>query len=331
MDGFASNQIKVAPRSFNQMEVDTMRGLITKKSLHADKLVEEILWYLKIPEQLKYLTPRIFDYSLNNVSPFVKMEFYGYRTLHEIFLQDKDLSPSKCNEIFQSLLFVVEGMQSYRIKCDKTQAQVAIKAMYVDKTLQRLEKLCLNDNFKEFFTQKIIVNGTAFHSLNEILTLLPIMVERLLFENLESFFSIIHGDLCFPNILMSENHKFIRLVDPRGKFGDFDVYGDYRYDLAKLLHSLEGNYDLIIADKFAVNVQGTSIDYKMPNDFEKIHGKFFEVFKNQMTNVSALRLIESTLFLSMIPLHEDSLSRQQVMLATGVKLFESVLRDVENF
>lgn len=79
-------QIKIEPRSFNFLELDEMRGLLTKRSLHKEKLIKEIFWYLKIPKQLRYLTPRIFDYSLADDSPFVKMEYYGYRTLHEIFL-----------------------------------------------------------------------------------------------------------------------------------------------------------------------------------------------------------------------------------------------------
>jgi len=119
----------------------------------------------------------------------------------------------------------------------------------------------------------------------------------------------------------------LRLVDPRGKFGDFDIYGDWRYDLAKMLHSLEGNYDFIIADKFKVNVQGAAIDYEFALDFAQIREKFFEVFAGQLKNLPALRLIEATLFLSMIPLHADSLSRQQVMLARGVELFEAVMEE----
>ena len=328
-------QIKIEPRSFNFLELDEMRGILTKRSLHKEKLIKEISWYLKIPEQLRYLTPRIFGYSLSDDSPFVKMEYYGYRTLHEIFL-DKICSGGgrnflPCERLFQSLLTVAEEFQSYKIKCDKLVAQAAVKSMCLDKTLSRLEKLKGKDEFKKFFTRKIIINGKSFHSLNEIIALLPDMVSRLLFENVEEYFSVIHGDLCFPNILVEEEHKFLRLVDPRGKFGDFDIYGDWRYDLAKLLHSLEGNYDFIIEDEFKVNVCDAAIDYEMNFDFSELIEIFSKVFESQLKNLPALRLIEATLFLSMIPLHENFLSRQQVMLARGVELFEAVLEDVKKF
>ena len=81
-------QIKVEPRSFNRIEVDEVRGILTKTSRRKEKLITEICWYLKIPKQLRCFAPRIFDYSLDGNAPFVKMEFYAYRTLHEMFLTD---------------------------------------------------------------------------------------------------------------------------------------------------------------------------------------------------------------------------------------------------
>ena len=81
-------QIKVEPRSFNFLELDEQRGILTKRSLHREKLITEIQWYLKLPKQLHYLAPRIFTYSLYSDSPYIQMEFYGYRTLHEIFLKE---------------------------------------------------------------------------------------------------------------------------------------------------------------------------------------------------------------------------------------------------
>lgn len=322
-----SEQIKIEPRSFNFLELDEMRGILTKRSLNREKLITEIQWYLKLPKQLHYLAPRIFEYSLYSDSPYIQMEFYGYRTLHEIFLKELrgGVSLLSCEPLFRSLLSVVEDMQIRRPDCDKELLHVAIKSMYIDKTLQRLERLRTNDHFKKFFTEEIIINGRTFRSLNEIISLLPKMVTRLLFENVEEKFSVIHGDLCLPNILVEEEHKFLRLIDPRGKFGDFDIYGDQRYDLAKLLHSIEGYYDFIIADEFTLNVHDTTIDYGFMLDFAQVKEKFFTVFAEQLKDLPELRLIEATLFLSMIPLHSDSLSRQQVMLARGVELFESVL------
>lgn len=42
-------------------------------------------------------------------------------------------------------------------------------------------------------------------------------------------------------------------MNPRGKFGKYDIYGDPRYELAKLFHSVDGKYDFIIKDLFNIN------------------------------------------------------------------------------
>lgn len=322
-------QTKVAARYFNFIEIDDMRGVLKKSSKNKEKLINEIRWYLKIPKQLQYLLPRIYDYSLDLESPYVKMEFYGYRTIHEILLYG-ELNDSIWREIFSKLLFAFKDMQTYRIIGRSSEIRAALEEMYVEKTLKRLSTLTQNENFSNFFNQSIIINGKKCHSLSEIEKILPDLVKRLLIDDAEKFFSIIHGDLCFTNILIEETYKFIRLVDPRGKFGTFDIYGDSRYDLAKLLHTLEGNYDCIIEDRFSVKSTATQINYRILMDYSRVTTIFWEMFKDVFEDqIQAVRLIESTLFLSMIPLHANSFSRQLVMLATGVELFETVLEDIQ--
>ena len=44
----------------------------------------------------------------------------------------------------------------------------------------------------------------------------------------------------------------LKILDPRGNFGIDGVYGDIRYDIAKLMHSIIGRYDFIINDLFAI-------------------------------------------------------------------------------
>ena len=81
------------------------------------------------------------------------------------------------------------------------------------------------------------------------------VIPKMLYE--VDTFNIIHGDLCFANIMVDTNLSFIKVIDPRGKFGTYDIYGDFRYELAKLFHSVDGKYDFIIKDLFDVN-----FDYK---------------------------------------------------------------------
>lgn len=55
--------------------------------------------------------------------------------------------------------------------------------------------------------------------------------------------SVIHGDCQFNNILYNvENDTFV-FIDPRGYFGDLDLYGPPEYDYAKIQFALSG-YDV---------------------------------------------------------------------------------------
>ncbi len=326
-ENYVKAQSSVAARSFNSIVIDDSRGTLRKTSSNKEKLINEIRWYLRMPNRLQYLLPRIYDYSLDFDEPYVTMEYYGYHTLHESLLYG-DFFVARWKNIFRKLLFAIEDMQSYRITNRSAEIKAAIKSMYIDKTIMRLDKMRSVPSFMNFFDKNIIINGNIYLSINQIIDELPSLVEKLLLRSEEQHFSIIHGDLCFTNILVEDNYNFMRFIDPRGKFGDFDIYGDSRYELAKLFHTLEGHYDYIIEDLFTLTVNGNELTYSVKDSDNEVWSVFCDVFREQLSDMIAIRLIEATLFLSMIPLHSDSLTRQYAMLATGVKLFDQVRQEV---
>lgn len=328
--GHSENYVKaktaVAARSFNSIQIDEQRGILSKTSENREKLIDEIKWYLRMPNKLQYLLPRIYSYSLERLNPYVSMEYYGYHTLHESLLYG-DLSLSRWKEIFEKLLFVISDMETFKVEGRKDEIRLSMKNIYIDKTIMRLEKLRLQKEFAGFFTDEIVINGKNYFSIDFYLKELPKLVEKILIEKCDDVsFNIIHGDLCFTNILIEDTYNFMRFIDPRGKFGAFDIYGDSRYEMAKLLHTLEGNYDAIIEDMFEITVNKTVINYNVHSRNEKIYHIFCEVFKEKLIDLRSIQLIEATLFLSMIPLHQDSLTRQYAMLATGIKIFDEILK-----
>ena len=67
------------------------------------------------------------------------------------------------------------------------------------------------------------------------------------------------------DIMVDNNFSFIKVIDPRGRFGKYDIYGDPRYELAKIMHSIDGKYDYIIGDFFEVayDLDSCIISYKI--------------------------------------------------------------------
>ena len=61
-----------------------------------------------------------------------------------------------------------------------------------------------------------------------------------------------HGDFCFNNILYETYTSTLKLIDPRGLFNTSNnsIYGDQKYDFAKLSHSAVHYYDYLIAGKY---------------------------------------------------------------------------------
>ena len=327
-DNYSKATTSVAARSFNSIEIDEQRGILKKRSENKEKLVNEIRWYLRIPNKLQYLLPRVYDYSLDLTDPYVSMEYYGYHTLHESLVFG-DLPLVKWQAIFQKLLFAINDMGKFTVTGERIQFEAALRDIYLQKTFDRLDMMRNEPDFHSFFENTITINGTEYRSLNEYIKMLPQLIEKLVVDTFTGQFNIIHGDLCFANILIEDTYDFIRVIDPRGKFGTFDIYGDARYELAKLMHTLEGKYDFIIEDMFDIDVIGNTIEYHVHKQIDNITNVFLDVFRESIDNIQAVRLIEATLFLSMIPLHSDYKQRQFAMLATGVMLLEQVIREIE--
>lgn len=327
-DNYSKATTSVAARSFNSIEIDEQRGILKKRSENKEKLVNEIRWYLRIPNKLQYLLPRVYDYSLDLTDPYVSMEYYGYHTLHESLVFG-DLPLVKWQAIFQKLLFAINDMGQFTVTGERNQFETALRDIYLQKTFDRLDMMRNEPDFHSLFENTITINGKEYRSLNEYIKILPKLIEKLVVNTFTGQFNIIHGDLCFANILIEDTYDFIRVIDPRGKFGTFDIYGDARYELAKLMHTLEGKYDFIIEDMFDINVSGNTIEYHVHKQIDNITNVFLDVFRESIDNIQAVRLIEATLFLSMIPLHSDYKQRQFAMLATGVMLLEQVIREIE--
>lgn len=314
---YFNSQMSIKSREFNHITFDSNRGIITKTSENKDKFKGEIEWYLKLPKNLHYIYPRIFDNNLSTKKMFISMEFYSYPTLLELYLYG-NIEKKDWEKIFNKIKFVLNDFSNYKI--EDYNFNNSLLDMYYGKTLKRINLLQRNPKFQIFFKNEIIINNKKYLNLTEIKKNLKKIVMNNLLN--EKFFCIIHGDLCFSNILIDDKLNFIKLIDPRGKFGEFDIFGDQRYDIAKLYHSIDGKYDYIIKDMFELNVHDNIIQYKIIDNHEF---SIFDIMKMSFKNIingreKEIEIIESLLFLSMIPLHNENIKHQYLMLARGLEI-----------
>jgi hypothetical protein len=313
-------------RFFNDVKVDTERGIIRKSSTNVQKLLNEVKWYLALPKALQYIGPRIFEYGFTGPNPYVEMEFYGYPALNDLYLFG-NLDTSTWRRVLQGIEHAMDQMQEHRYQPkNASQLTSAMEEMYLLKTASRLEPILNDSRFARFCDRELVINGKSCIGLRECIRLLPDVADALGLFNMP-YFTVIHGDFCLSNILYDRRNRFIRLIDPRGEFGSVEVYGDYRYDLAKLCHSFEGDYDFFVNDLLELEWRGGELLYSAHLDnrhlevkrlFRQwIHGRWKDKY-------AEIKLIESLLFLSMVPLHADRFRSQEAFLARGLELFTSI-------
>ena len=324
-DKYYNSKLEVRAREFNHITIDKNRGILKKTSDDKDKFIGEIKWYLKLPADVEYVRPRIFDYSTSYVNPYVSMEYYAYHTVHELFLYG-DLTLQQWIDIFNRIRFVCDDFKRYTVQ--DANIRQALEEMYLTKTLQRFEKMKKDERFLAFFESPITVNGKEYQPLEKIIVALETAIPEMLYD--VDTFNIIHGDLCFANIMVDSNFSFIKVIDPRGKFGTYDIYGDFRYELAKLFHSVDGKYDFIIKDLFDLdyNIETSCINYRIQDRKREfnLYKVFLDTFAAEIGNdLRKVELIEALLFLSMIPLHGESIRHQMVMLGTGLEILNRVV------
>jgi hypothetical protein len=118
-----------------------------------------------------------------------------------------------------------------------------------------------------------------------------------------------HGDLCFSNILYDRESRLLKLLDAAGADAEAELWTHPLYDLAKLSHSALGDYDWINQDCFDIAVGpdcALALTTMAPRDAAVARKRrFVEVLARAGHPVGTVRLLEASLFLSMLPLHLD--------------------------
>ncbi len=309
------------PRSFNSLKIDPVLNTITKESENDSKLRDELDWYIEIPDELKVLTPRLVSHRHVSGRLRIVQEYYGYPTLAELFVYG-DLYDDIWQSILRSVIRVHDVFRGY----SGLVTPDVCHQMYFDKTWSRLEKLKSDDPYwmELLGRESITINGRKYRGVEALWDDIDTR-SRALELNLQP--SIIHGDLCFSNILFDLNSQIIRLIDPRGSFGQKGIYGDPRYDAAKLRHSASGLYDFIVSGLFTAYERNGELDVRIfSTDLTIGVGKALDrILISAGYNIEDIQFIEGLLFLSMPPLHSDNTQRQVMMLANGLRLLNEVL------
>jgi dTDP-glucose pyrophosphorylase len=314
-----AHQALLQARAFNEVTIDPVLSTLTKRSRDSEKFVNEINYLRLLPPDLAVLFPRVLGYSIEWSDPWIEIEYYGYPTLSEVFLFE-NVDPGVWHRVFAHLAEIVRtkfGKHARPVSAD------ALREMYVGKTRRRLETMRCSPELATLVGHEgeVVVNGRAMPNLVMVWQRIEHDVAHLE-ETARG--SIVHGDLCLSNILYDLRSRICKLIDPRGSFGEVGIYGDPRYDVAKLWHSVHGLYDFIVNDLFRVSISGTNVELSIRGTtaHREIEDRFARVFFSGGFDRREVQLISALLFASMPALHYDRPQRQLAMYARALQLFD---------
>lgn len=316
LEGYSkTNKNSFNCRFYNNITLDEF-GVLSKKSDN-ESISSEIKWFKQIENtNFSKITPKLFD--VDETENKYGIEFYDYLTLSEYYTFYPLTYYSK-EYIFKNLIDKLFKIYDTN-KIKNMNFKNYTKEILMNKTISRLKEW----NYEELKNKKVIyINNEKYLG---ILPLLEKLEKRLnhIIETTNDFISIIHGDPCFVNILFSPRNMIYKFIDPRGNFGKDTIYGDYRYDLAKIRHSYHGRYDEIINDLFEVKKEDNN-KYNILF-YKNINYSYYDLYlKNKGINIDDIELIEGLLFISMIPLHEDYPDRQLAFFLQGIKILNNQL------
>lgn len=303
-------------RSFNNLSANN-NGQVTKISDY-EKISSEIKWFDDVKDtDYSSLTPKIYQTNKKN---YYTMELYDYLTLSEFFVY-YPISDTNIKYIFNNLLNTLYNI----FLTSKKEIDIKTNAhqIYYQKTISRIKKWNRSDLLEK---EKIIINGIPLKGIYQSLNLLESAIQQLI-NSSNDYISIIHGDLAFTNILISFKSLLFKFIDPRGNWGIDTIYGDFRYDLAKLRHCYHGHYDEIINDLFSIteNLEKQELKLSFYKKENLQYSLIDKIIEEKGFNIDDIELIEALLFISMIPLHDDEPKRQLAFFVQGLKILNRQL------
>lgn len=317
-----SKQRIMVARAFNTLAYED--NVLVKRSADTAKMRAEAQWYENLPPTLLRHTPRYMGRVERDHRAGYAVEYLFHPLLGDLAAFGELPLPSWL-EILAACLDFVDECRAIRPPPGAPEASPDFAARFFDdllvrKTWDRLELhlAVTGGELKDCY----ILNGRALPPLRE-------MVERAIAAvppTTPDHIRFWHGDLFYGNLFYDFTARRVMAIDPRGQdgTGQFCLYGDWRYDIAKLSHSVIGQYDRIILGRARLEEKEPR-NWQLSLSNQPHQTQLEEIFLDQVVeryeiDRAALTGLTSLLFFSMLPLHAERPDLQRMMLANALRL-----------
>lgn len=315
LEGFHKSRERfTTQRVFNKLEVNKYE--VIKSSNNSIKIKQEFLWFSLIPGHIKKFTPNVYEFNEDGLESSYKISYIHGFSVSELMLFS-NLGKKRWTAIFNEISLLLHEQQNHLPSSSYDLAKKSIKFLLNNKSISRI-----NEIYEKGFLRRgeeIYYAGALLGSLETIVSSLIDLVEK--YEPLPCF---AHGDLCLSNIIYKARGNTISIIDPRGINSKDDLVGDQRYDIAKLSHSIFWDYDRVISGEVSFKRDKNYFEPKKsdmnPNQ-EILKKLFLEDVNLSLILRDDIKALTALLFITMIPLHYDSLNRMNSLFAVGLKIY----------
>lgn len=254
---------------------------------------------------------------------------YTMERLHMTDLAIKWVHGSMEEEEFEELLdkyFYFFGNRHAKVCTREKYVEIA-KALYEEKVKTRI---CDLKGMKEFARIKTLLSVTDELDLDALVEKYFLLKEKIEKRVIyPSELVIGHGDPCFANTLYNKSTKTLKFIDPKGVLTEEELWTNPYYDIAKLSHSICGNYDFFNNALFDVKID-SSFSYVLEIPFD--NQRYVELFRKKLEengyDYLSVRIYEASLFLSMLPLHIDNPHKVFGFILNVKNILEMIEKDV---
>lgn len=298
----ATSKDEIRSRPYNKIRI--IGDKVQKIGINTDANIliqNEARWYNYLSKFNFRHMPKIY-----NDSPLV-LEKLNAKNLFKLSLTDYEKK-----KIIDNIISILKKMHSYE---EKNANNIDVYTEYFVKTIRRLQAVSHAVPFSSH--KRILINGTE--CINVLQS--PEILEKYVKDNLLniSHYGIIHGDPQLTNTMVDEQNN-IFYIDPRGYFGRSKIFGDVRYDWAKLYFSIAGNFDQFNIKNFKLHISDNKVDFQIAsNNWEFLMPYFLAKIKP--CSEKEIELIQIIIWLSMAAVAWEDFDSMCVAFYNGNYLF----------
>ena len=309
-------------RNFNSMQKGRT-GYFLKHSKQKSKMKAEHEFLNTLPTAIRPFYPCCGDYleNIGNDEAGYEIELVPTLDVAKFLINNYFSSQERCKDFIQSIEKYCDSVPQKTVLVEEYKDKMT--EIFVRKGEKRLEALSkvkclsrLNQIVKLFGFESVDAFGKAYLKL----------LENDIAGMSETEFYCGHGDLFFGNMLYDPSKKILKLVDPKGGNSSSAMIPIW-YDLAKLSHSFIGNYDLMVYGLITPFLNDSlELSLKIRKEFKKscqlLSNEFREFLSKRNLDIRRVRLYEGSLFLSMLPLHEEAPLRMSCQLIRAIEIYK---------